>query len=63
MRVDYQNKDNMTGAWALGIEDRGDGYYGLYLARNPNLKVAMSSIESALVFAVLTQQMLASSLP
>ena len=32
MRVDDQNQDNMTGAFALGIEDRGDGYYGLYLA-------------------------------
>jgi hypothetical protein len=53
MRVDDQNQDNMTGALALGIEDRGDGYYGLYLARNPNLEAAMSSIESALVFASL----------
>ena len=53
MRVDDQNQDNMTGALALGIEDRGDGYYGLYLARNPNLEAAMSSIKSALVFASL----------
>jgi len=38
---------------ALGIEDRGDGYYGLYLARNPKLEAAMTSIESALIFATL----------
>ena len=53
MQVDDQNKDNMTGALALGIEERGDGYYRLYLARNPNLEAAMSAIESALVFASL----------
>jgi|TARA_B100001093_G_C26042147_1_gene682659 hypothetical protein len=53
MRVDDQNQDNMTRALALGIEDRNDGYYGLYLARNPKLEAAMSSIESGLVFASL----------
>jgi hypothetical protein len=53
MRVDDQNQDNMTGALALGIEDKGDGYYGLYLARNPKLEAAMTSIESALIFATL----------
>ena len=53
MRVDDQNQDNMTGALALGIEDRGDDNYGLYLARNPNLEAAMTSIESALIFATL----------